>query len=116
MYLNIWIECGACFFADNFMPPIDALMGFSSLRYQRERFYDDVNMGDVFCCTVEAVNEMGLNLGLLCYACDKNREIEQLRIHVSHRYYLATPVLTINLNTNSEISALKCLQLILILD
>ena len=55
---------------------------------QRERFFREVRVGDVFCCTVTAVSVSGIWLQLLCYATNKNREIDQLRVKVGIYIYV----------------------------
>ena len=72
---------------DDFMPPLDSMMMLRSTRLQRDRFYDEVVIGDVFCCSVMSVSDTGLQLALLCYACKRSREIDQLKItaHCSSR-------------------------------
>lgn len=73
---------------DDFMPPLDSMMMLRSNRLQRDRFYDEVVIGDVFCCSVISVSDTsGLQLALLCYACKRSREIDQLKItaHCSSR-------------------------------
>lgn len=70
-------------FSDDFMPPIDSMMSLRSTRLQRDRFFTEIVIGDVFCCSVLSVNDSGLDLVLLCYACKRSREIDQLKIMVS---------------------------------
>ncbi|XP_067949764.1 tetratricopeptide repeat protein 14-like [Watersipora subatra] len=68
------------FTSDDFLPPLDSMLMFRSPWLQRDRFIDEVQVGDVFCCSVMSVGNSGLHTVLLCYACGKSREIDQLKI------------------------------------
>ena len=57
-------------------------MSLRSSRLQRDRFFEEVEIGDIFCCSVNSVSNSGLDLTLLCYACKRNRELDHLKVMV----------------------------------
>lgn len=65
------------------MAPLDSLLNLPSSRYQRDRFFDELDVGDVYCCTISSVAESGISMILLCHSYGKIREIEHLKISVS---------------------------------
>lgn len=75
---------------DDAMPPMESLFSLPTTRQQRDRFLEEVRLGDIFCCTVTAVQDMGIQVQVLCYATNRNREIDQLKIPVSAQHKLAT--------------------------
>lgn len=58
------------------------MMSLRTSRQQRDRFYDEVKVGDVFCCSISSVTDSGMDVALLCYACRINREIDHLKVVV----------------------------------